>query len=38
VLVDGDQAELIKRAETVGDVYGRDVIPDRFKHVGDPAI
>jgi len=37
VLVNGDQVELIKRAETIGDVYGRDVIPDRLKHVGDPA-
>ena len=38
VLVNGDQAELIKRAETIGDVYGRDVIPDRLRHVGDPAL
>ena len=30
VLVHGDEAELIKRAETIGDVYGRDVIPQRL--------
>jgi diaminopimelate decarboxylase len=30
VLVNGDQAELIKRAETIADVYGRDVIPERL--------
>lgn len=30
VLVHGDDAELIKRAETIGDVYGRDVIPERL--------
>ncbi len=30
VLVHGDQAELIKRAETIDDVYGRDVIPERL--------
>ncbi len=35
VLVHGDQAELIKRAETIGDVYGRDVIPERL--IGRPA-
>ncbi len=35
VLVHGDQAELIKRAENVGDVYGRDVIPERL--IGKPA-
>ena len=27
VLVTGDRAEVIKRAETVGDVYARDIIP-----------
>ena len=37
VLVNGDQAEMIKRAETIGDVYGRDVIPDRLKPAGDAA-
>ncbi len=30
VLVHGGQAELIKRAETVEDVYGRDRIPERL--------
>ncbi|MEA2011365.1 MAG: hypothetical protein U9N78_11730 [Actinomycetota bacterium] len=30
VLAHGDRAELIKRAETIGDVYGRDVIPERL--------
>jgi len=30
VLVNGDQAELIKCAETIDDVYGRDVIPERL--------
>ncbi len=31
VLVHGDQAELIKRGETIDDVYGRDLIPERLK-------
>jgi diaminopimelate decarboxylase len=31
VLVNGEEAELIKRAETVGDVYARDVIPERLR-------
>ena len=30
VLVQGNRAELIKRAETIGDVYGRDLIPERL--------
>lgn len=30
VLVNGEDAELIKRAETVDDVYGRDEIPHRL--------
>ena len=30
VLVHGKQAELIKRAETIADVYGRDVVPKRL--------
>ncbi len=30
VLVNGDDAELVKRAETVDDVYGRDEIPQRL--------
>ncbi len=37
VLVNGEAAELIKRAETIGDVYGRDVIPERLARVEDPA-
>lgn len=31
VMVNGDRAELIKRAETVEDVYARDVIPERLQ-------
>ncbi len=31
VLVHGDQAEVIKRAETVADVYRRDAIPERLR-------
>jgi diaminopimelate decarboxylase len=31
VLVNGDRAELIKGSETIDDIYGRDVIPDRLK-------
>ena len=31
VLVKGQRAELIKRAETMDDVYGRDIIPERLK-------
>ncbi len=30
VLVHGDRAELIKRAETINDVYARDLIPERL--------
>jgi diaminopimelate decarboxylase len=30
VLVHGDEAELIKRAETIDDVFGRDTIPARL--------
>ncbi len=30
VLVHGDRAEVIKRAETLEDIYGRDVIPERL--------
>jgi len=30
VLVHGNLAELIKRAETIDDVYGRDVVPERL--------
>ncbi len=31
VLVHGDAAEVIKRAETVEDVWGRDAVPDRVR-------
>lgn len=31
VLVDGGVADLVKRAETVDDVYARDVVPDRLR-------
>ena len=31
ILVNDDQAEVIKRAETIEDVYKRDVIPERLK-------
>jgi hypothetical protein len=31
VLVCGDQAELIKRHETVDEVFARDIIPERLK-------
>lgn len=38
VLVSGDQAELVKRAETIDDVFARDIVPDRFaRNVGIPA-
>jgi diaminopimelate decarboxylase len=30
VLVTGDQAELVKRAETIEDVFARDLIPERL--------
>ena len=31
VLVSGESAEVIKRAETIDEVYGRDVIPERLR-------
>jgi diaminopimelate decarboxylase len=31
VLVHGDQAEVVKRAETVADVFARDVVPARLR-------
>lgn len=31
VLVNGDNAEIIRRAETIADVFQRDVIPERLK-------
>ena len=30
VLVNGDKAEIVKRAETVGDVFRRDKVPERL--------
>jgi diaminopimelate decarboxylase len=30
-LVTGDRAELVKRAETIDDVFARDIIPERLK-------
>lgn len=37
VLVNGDDAELIKRAETGQDVWSRDVVPDRLARAAVPA-
>jgi diaminopimelate decarboxylase len=34
VLVNGADAEVIKRAETIEDVFSREVIPERLAHVG----
>jgi diaminopimelate decarboxylase len=31
VLVTGDQAEIVRRAETEEDVFRRDVVPERLK-------
>jgi diaminopimelate decarboxylase len=31
VLVHGDTAEVVKRAETIADVYGRDQVPERLR-------
>ncbi|HEX6497965.1 MAG TPA: hypothetical protein VF054_02925 [Micromonosporaceae bacterium] len=31
VLVDGDVAEIVKRAETVDDVWSRDIVPERLR-------
>lgn len=31
LLVNGKRAEVIRRAETLEDVFGRDIIPERFK-------
>ena len=31
VMVNGDQAEVIKRAESIDDVFARDVIPERLQ-------
>jgi diaminopimelate decarboxylase len=30
VLVNGSEAEIIKRAETIDDVFARDVVPERL--------
>ncbi|MDA7585876.1 hypothetical protein N8739_11635 [Luminiphilus sp.] len=38
VLVCGDQAELIKRHETVDEVFSRDVIPDRLVALETSAV
>lgn len=37
VLVSGDRAELIRRHETLDDVFGRDVIPERLRGGGEAA-
>ena len=34
VLVDGDGVELIKRAETIEDVFARDIVPERLGGTG----
>jgi diaminopimelate decarboxylase len=34
VLVKGDQAEIVKRAETIEDVFARDIIPERLAETG----
>ena len=34
VLVSGDEAELVKRAETIEDVFSRDIVPERLKDLG----
>ncbi len=31
VLVSGDQAEWIKRPETVAEVFARDIVPERLR-------
>jgi diaminopimelate decarboxylase len=37
VLVTGDCAELVKRAETIEDVFARDIIPERLAHEAKAA-
>jgi diaminopimelate decarboxylase len=37
ILVNGDQAEWIKRPETVADVFRRDLVPDRLRQTVDPT-
>ena len=34
VLVNGGQADLVKRAETLDEVFGRDLVPERLASVG----
>ena len=34
VLVSGDQAEFVKRPETLEDVFGRDLVPERLQEIG----
>jgi len=34
VLVNGDKAELVKRRETLDEVFGRDEVPERLKNLG----
>ena len=34
VLVNGDKAELVKRAETLDDVFKRDIVPLRLENLG----
>jgi diaminopimelate decarboxylase len=38
VLVHGREAEIIKRAETVEDVFHRDVVPDRLRPVRPEGV
>ncbi len=37
VLVNGRDAEIVKRAETVEDVWARDVVPARFQRARETA-
>jgi diaminopimelate decarboxylase len=38
-LVSGDQSEIVKRAETIEDVFSRDIIPARLAQTGhDPSV
>ena len=34
VLVDGDRAEWVKRPETLGEVFARDIVPDHLTDIG----
>jgi hypothetical protein len=31
VLVSGDRAEIVRRAETIEDVFARDLVPERLR-------